>query len=48
MAGFTVLYGGLAVVMLGLVVRRVRAGLPEASADQGFEHEPEPALGLGY
>ncbi len=39
MVGFTVLYGGLAVVMLGLVVRRVRAGLPDATADAGFEHE---------
>jgi cytochrome d ubiquinol oxidase subunit I len=46
--GFTVLYGGLAVVMLGLVVRRVRLGLPEATTDRGFEHEAEPSLGLGY
>ncbi len=48
MVGFTLLYGVLAVVMLGLVVRRVRAGLPEATDDKGFEHEAEPALGLGY
>jgi cytochrome d ubiquinol oxidase subunit I len=48
MVGFTLLYGALAVVMLGLVIRRVRHGLPEATADQGFEHEAEPALGLGY
>jgi cytochrome bd ubiquinol oxidase subunit I len=48
LVGFTVLYGGLAVVMLGLVVRRVRAGLPDAAEDRGFEHEAEPALGLGY
>ncbi len=48
LVGFTVLYGGLAVVMLGLVVRRVRAGLPDAADDRGFEHEAEPALGLGY
>ena len=48
MVGFTLLYGVLAVVMLGLVVRRVRAGLPEATSDRGFEHEAEPALGLGY
>jgi cytochrome bd ubiquinol oxidase subunit I len=48
MIGFTVLYGALAVVMLGLVVRRVRAGLPPATSDKGFEHEAEPALGLGY
>ena len=48
MVGFTLLYGALAVVMVGLVVRRVRHGLPEATADTGFEHEAEPALGLGY
>jgi cytochrome d ubiquinol oxidase subunit I len=48
MAGFTLLYGALAVVMVGLVVRRVRHGLPEPTADTGFEHEAEPALGLGY
>ncbi len=48
MVGFTVLYGVLAVVMLGLVVRRVRAGLPPATSDGGLEHEAEPALGLGY
>ena len=48
MVGFTLLYGVLAIVMLGLVVRRVRAGLPEATSDRGFEHEAEPALGLGY
>ncbi len=48
MVGFTVLYGGLAILMLGLVIRRVRSGLPEPTHDQGFEHEAEPALGLGY
>jgi cytochrome bd ubiquinol oxidase subunit I len=48
MVGFTLLYGVLAIVMVGLVVRRVRAGLPEATSDRGFEHEAEPALGLGY
>jgi cytochrome d ubiquinol oxidase subunit I len=48
MIGFTLLYGALAVVMVGLVVRRVRHGLPAATADTGFEHEAEPALGLGY
>ncbi len=48
MIGFTLLYGVLAVVMVGLVLRRVRAGLPPATSDQGFEHEAEPALGLGY
>jgi cytochrome d ubiquinol oxidase subunit I len=48
MIGFSLLYGALAVVMVGLVVRRVRAGLPEATSEKGFEHEAEPALGLGY
>ncbi len=48
MVGFTLLYGALAAVMLGLVIRRVRQGLPEATHDTGFEHEAEPALGLGY
>jgi cytochrome bd ubiquinol oxidase subunit I len=48
MVGFTVLYGALAVVMLGLVVRRVKAGLPAPTSDTGFEHEAEPSLALGY
>jgi cytochrome bd ubiquinol oxidase subunit I len=46
--GFTLLYGALAVVMVGLMIRRVRAGLPEAVESKGFEHEAEPELGLGY
>jgi cytochrome d ubiquinol oxidase subunit I len=46
--GFTLLYGVLAVVMVGLMLRRVRAGLPEATADKSFEHEAEPDLGFGY
>ncbi len=45
MVGFTLLYGVLAIVMVGLVVRRVRAGLPDPKADQGFEHDAEMALG---
>lgn len=53
MLGFTVLYGALAVVMVGLMVRRVRAGLPEAATDKTFEHEAEQEaaeaeLGFGY
>ena len=48
LVGFTLLYGGLAVVLLALMIRRVRAGLPPATADRGFEHEAEPSLGLGY
>ncbi len=51
--GFTVLYGALAVVMVGLMVRRVRAGLPEAATDKTFEHDAEQEaaeaeLGFGY
>ncbi len=48
MVGFTLLYGVLAIVMLGLVVRRVRAGLPEATGDQGLEHDADAPLALGY
>jgi cytochrome d ubiquinol oxidase subunit I len=48
MVGFTVLYGALAVVMVGLMVRRVRDGLPAANADKSFEHEAEADLGFGY
>ncbi len=46
--GFTILYGALAVVMVGLMARRVREGLPPANADKGFEHEAEADLGFGY
>jgi cytochrome d ubiquinol oxidase subunit I len=46
--GFTLLYGVLAIVMLGLVVRRVRSGLPDATSDRGFEHEPDAGMALGY
>jgi cytochrome d ubiquinol oxidase subunit I len=48
LVGFTLLYGALAVVMVGLMVRRVRAGLPEAVSERSFEHEAEPDLGFGY
>ncbi len=48
MVGFTLLYGVLAVLMVGLVVRRVRAGLPEAVSNTGFEHAAEADLALGY
>ncbi len=48
LVGFTVLYGALAVVMVGLMVRRVRAGLPPATSDTGLEHDAEPELGFGY
>jgi len=48
MIGFTLLYGLLAVIMLALVVRRVRDGLPPPTSDTGFEHEAEPIPALGY
>jgi cytochrome d ubiquinol oxidase subunit I len=48
LVGFTVLYGALGLVEGGLIVRRVRAGLPAPTADLGFEHAAEPAAGLGY
>ena len=48
LVGFTLLYGALAVVMVGLMVRRVKAGLPPATSDKGLEHEAEPELGFGY
>ena len=49
MVGFTLLYGVLAVVMVGLVVRRVQGrAARRPPPTRGFEHEAEPALGLGY
>ncbi|MCU0484405.1 MAG: cytochrome ubiquinol oxidase subunit I, partial [Chloroflexi bacterium] len=45
---FTVVYGALAFVELGLVVRQVRAGLPEPDAEGGVVGEGGPSLGLGY
>ena len=47
MVGFTLLYGVLAVVMVGLVVRRVRAGLPEATADRASSTRPSRRSGSG-
>jgi len=50
LVGFTVLYGVLAVIEVGLLLRQIRAGLPDADPTAGFHHdgEPEPELGLGY
>jgi cytochrome bd ubiquinol oxidase subunit I len=48
LVGFTLLYGVMAVLMVGLMVRRVRAGLPPAASGKGFEHDAEPELGFGY
>ena len=50
LVGFTVLYGVLAVIEVGLLLRQIRAGLPDADPTAGLHHdgEPEPELGLGY
>ena len=48
LVGFTVLYGALALVMVGPDGPPRPAGLPDAAADKSFEHEAEPELGFGY
>ena len=48
LVGFTLIYGVLAIVEVGLLLRQVRLGLPEADADAGVHGEGEPSLGLGY
>ncbi len=51
MVGFTVLYGALAIVEVGLLLRRIRAGLPEAQATGALghdEHDGEPSLAFEY
>jgi cytochrome d ubiquinol oxidase subunit I len=46
---FTLLYGGLAVVEVGLLLRRIRAGLPPApSADAAAGDEPERPAAFAY
>jgi len=39
---FTLLYGGLAVVEVGLLLRRIRAGLPDANPPDGGSDVDEP------
>jgi cytochrome d ubiquinol oxidase subunit I len=46
--GFTIVYGVLAIVEVGLLLRQIRLGLPEADANAGVHGEGEPSLGLGY
>jgi cytochrome d ubiquinol oxidase subunit I len=41
--GFTLLYGALAVVEVGLILKRVRAGLPEIGAAEGELSADRPA-----
>jgi cytochrome d ubiquinol oxidase subunit I len=48
LVGFTLIYGALAAVALTLIVRRVRAGLPEADATGGLHGQPDPSAQLGY
>jgi cytochrome d ubiquinol oxidase subunit I len=48
LVGFTVIYGALAAVAVYLLVRRVRAGLPEADPTGGLHGEPESSTQLGY
>jgi cytochrome d ubiquinol oxidase subunit I len=48
LVGFTVVYGVLAIVEVGLLLRQIRQGLPEADAEAGVHGEGEPSLGLGY
>jgi cytochrome d ubiquinol oxidase subunit I len=48
LVGFTVLYGVLAVVEVSLLLRQIRAGLPDADPTSGIHHDGEPELALGY
>jgi cytochrome d ubiquinol oxidase subunit I len=47
LAGFTLLYGALAVVEVGLLVRRIRAGLPSGTPP-GAGSGPEKPLSFAY
>ncbi len=50
MVGFTVLYGGLAVVEVGLLLRRIRRGLPELEAPgaHGEADDDERPIAFAY
>ena len=48
LVGFTVVYGALAIVEVGLLLRQIRQGLPAADAEAGVHGESEPSLALGY
>ena len=47
LVGFTIVYGALAIVEVGLILRQVRMGLPEADAEAGVPGAGEPSLALG-
>jgi cytochrome d ubiquinol oxidase subunit I len=46
--GFTIVYGVLAIVEVGLLLRQIRLGLPGADPGAGVTGEGEPELALGY
>ena len=48
LVGFTLVYGLLAIIEVGLLLRQIRAGLPDADATGGVQGEGEPSLALGY
>ncbi len=50
LVGFTLLYGGLAIVEVGLLARRIRAGLPEIEAPdgQGGADDAERPVAFAY
>jgi cytochrome bd ubiquinol oxidase subunit I len=48
LVGFTVVYGALAIVEVGLLIRQIRQGLPAADAEAGVHGEGEPSLAMGY
>jgi cytochrome d ubiquinol oxidase subunit I len=48
LVGFTLVYGALAIVEVGLLLRQIRLGLPEGDVEAGVHGEGEPSLGLGY
>ncbi len=48
LVGFTLVYGVLAIVEVGLLLRQIRLGLPEADPGAGVTGEGERELSLGY
>jgi cytochrome d ubiquinol oxidase subunit I len=48
LVGFTIVYGILAIVEAGLLLRRISRGLPSADPLAGVHHDSEPALAFEY
>jgi cytochrome d ubiquinol oxidase subunit I len=48
LVGFTIVYGILAIVEAGLLLRRIGRGLPSADPLAGVHHDSEPALAFEY